>query len=578
MTANISASKNSISLQGFQIIVSLNHFLLKSGLILLVVMFLGLSASGIASDSNIPSTVEIGFEMFTDSTDSSTGINLPNIEPRPNLTKEDISGNNPPPTIPELIFCLNDTLATEGYNYSFCSTTSVEFSLCEIINGVAPFTICFELDTDANCVSGIGAGDVLLMEDLYPGNHTIKITSITDALGNGSPYTESLNYTIEVTNPPSANAGIDFTICESTGHVFNTAFAESYSSLLWTGGDGTFIPSAEVLNPMYMPGPNDIANGILEISLTANSDQPCNAASTDFMTLSIRTNAVSDAGPDITVCEDQQFVALSGNVQNGLPIWESPNNSGGFFENPLSNSTKYYFSASDIETGTIQLNLIGIPAAPCVLPQLDFVEVTIIKAPDAFAGNDITIADTENIILDQATAENATAVEWSTNGDGTFSNINQINPTYFPGMNDIAEGEVKLIITAMPEGGCTMNSMDLITIDIIQAESVENPNTFQANNEPDAFKSGAYAAETQTSQLVIETTVFPNPATDFVNVKSNQEIAEVLLMNTGGMKILNQPVDARSTTLQVSHLEPGVYILMMEFQGQTRTTKKITIR
>lgn len=516
-------------------------------------------------------TTRINSIAFTDSTESNTGINLPNIDPRPVLDKEGITNNDPPPTIPELVFCLNGNEATEGFALSLCSTTPLEFSICEVNNGVAPFTICFEVNGNSNCVEGVESGDLLLTEQFNTGENIIKITSITDALGNGSPYTESLVFTIQVNNPPTADAGADATICESTMHAFNMAAAESFSSLMWTGGDGTFIPSAEVLNPIYMPGPNDIAVGIIEVSLTANSVDPCTNVATDIMSLSIRKDATSEAGDDIVVCEDQGFVELSGSIQNGLPIWEPATFSGGFFEDPLSTSTKYYFSSMDIELGTIQLNLIAIPTPPCVLPTSDFLEVTIIKSPEAFAGDDITISDTESVTLDQATVENSQFVEWSTNGDGTFSSIDELNPTYFPGAGDIAEGDVKLILMAMPEDGCTVNSLDLITIDIIQPETVTSP-------EQSSLKISSFEEETETNAQVVETKVFPNPATEFVNINSSQEISHIMLMNSGGMQVINQTIAGYSATMQVSHLENGMYILVLEFRDKTRTTKKISIR
>jgi hypothetical protein len=560
MKKNRSAQENPINVTSHNLNVTISKMLQIPAFLLL--LFVLTNQIAVASGSLV---------NLTDSTENNTGINLPHIDPRPTLEKEEITNNDPPPTIPDLVFCLNGNEAAEGFSLTMCSSSTLEFSLCEVNNGVAPFTICFEINGNSQCAQGVESGDLLLTENFNTGTNIIKITSITDAIGNGSPYTESLVFTIQVNNPPTADAGANATICETNMHVFNMASAGSFSSLMWTGGDGTFIPSAEVLNPMYIPGPNDIANGIIEVSLTANSVDPCTSIATDFMLLSIRNNANSEAGNDIVVCEDQGFVELNGNIQNGLPIWEAASYNGGFFEDPLSTSTKYYFSALDIEQGTIQLNLIAIPAAPCVLPQSDFLEVTIIKSPDAFAGNDITITDVESVNLTEATIENSEFVEWTTNGDGTFSDINEVNPTYFPGAGDIAEGDVKLILSAMPADCCTVNSMDMITIDIIQPETFTSP-------EQHGMKTSTFDEEIELFPAMVETNVFPNPATDFVNINSNKEISSILVINSAGQQVMHETVDGNSTTMQVAHLEKGMHILVLQFRDQTRTTKKINIR
>lgn len=575
MKKNNSTPKTLINFTGYHMEKTMSKITKGTLLIFLTLMFLNQATAGANhADNHIANLTGPGY--FADSTESNVGINLPNIGPKPTSYNE--ANTNTPPATPELIFCLNGTPTTEGNNFLFCSTTPVELSLCDVIDGVAPFTICFELDSDPNCVTGIEPGDVILAEDFSPGNYNLQITSITDAIGNSLSNTESLSYTIGVINPPEVEAGQDATICESTGVVLNSASAVSFSTITWSAGDGTFIPSPDVLNPLYQPGSNDIANGIIEITLTANSVEPCSSPATDFMTLIIRNDAESDAGPDITVCEDQQYVELSGNIQNGLPIWEAVTYTGGFFEDPLTTSTRYYFSETDVELGTIQLCLIAIPSAPCVIPQFDCLEVTIVKSPDAYAGEDFTITDSEVVNLDQAAVENTTAIEWSTNGDGYFSDITEINPTYFPGQDDIAEGDVKLIITAMPEDGCTVNSMDLITIDIVQTESGASQNELSTVVEPDLFKSTPSSEEIPTIQPEIETNIFPNPASEFVNINANEQIRAIRILNSGGQQVLIKTIGDKTATIPVSNLKQGMYILRLEFQNQTRTTKKITIR
>lgn len=74
--------------------------------------------------------------------------------------------------------------------------------------------------------------------------------------------------TVEVT-APQAFAGLPETICPGNPYTLTAATAQNYSSLLWTtSGNGTFDNST-ILHPTYNPGPNDIAAGIVTLTLTA---------------------------------------------------------------------------------------------------------------------------------------------------------------------------------------------------------------------------------------------------------------------------------------------------------------------
>ena len=46
------------------------------------------------------------------------------------------------------------------------------------------------------------------------------------------------------------------------------------------------------------------------------------------------------------------------------------------------------------------------------------------------------------------------AVEWTSDGDGTFDNPSQLNPSYFPSNNDILSGFVTLTMNAIAANPC----------------------------------------------------------------------------------------------------------------------------
>jgi hypothetical protein len=191
------------------------------------------------------------------------------------------------------------------------------------------------------------------------------------------------------------------------------------------------------------------------------------------MTLTIQPNATADAGSDISVCETAGFVDLNGLVENGNASWAATISTGGFFDDPNLATTKYFFSNDDIQLGTIELCLTAIPGPPCFIPDTDCINVTITQSPDANAGPDKEVCEGDDVILNDATAENAESLLWSTDGDGTFADPSLLNTTYTPGTEDILNGGAQLCLTAFPLEGCDDFSINCLNVNIINAPSAD---------------------------------------------------------------------------------------------------------
>ncbi|NCA85739.1 MAG: T9SS type A sorting domain-containing protein [Clostridia bacterium] len=70
--------------------------------------------------------------------------------------------------------------------------------------------------------------------------------------------------------------------------------------------------------------------------------------------------------------------------------------------------------------------------------------ITVLESAVVFAGSDATIAEGESYTIEDATVFNTEIVVWTSYGDGAFDDNTMINPTYTPGPNDIAAGQVTL--------------------------------------------------------------------------------------------------------------------------------------
>lgn len=87
-------------------------------------------------------------------------------------------------------------------------------------------------------------------------------------------------------------------------------------------------------------------------------------------------------------------------------------------------------------------------------------------APWADAGSDATINENQTFQVSDATASNYSSLQWSTSGDGTFSNPATLQPVYFPGNADKISGTAELCLTAMPLNPAMVPFRDCLTLTI----------------------------------------------------------------------------------------------------------------
>nr|NQU91938.1 T9SS type A sorting domain-containing protein [Bacteroidota bacterium] len=89
--------------------------------------------------------------------------------------------------------------------------------------------------------------------------------------------------TLDIIKLPVVSTGEDMTVCENEVALLNQATALNYDSVEWTTtGDGTFDDPG-IVNTTYTPGPIDIANTSVELTLVAQSLTPCSSSASSTM-------------------------------------------------------------------------------------------------------------------------------------------------------------------------------------------------------------------------------------------------------------------------------------------------------
>jgi len=255
---------------------------------------------------------------------------------------------------------------------------------------------------------------------------------------------------------PVVDVGENQTVCEDE-NVFASVTLLNAIELIWsTTGDGTFSNPTQI-ETQYFPGPSDIQNGSVELSTNAFPLSPCTGTSSDSFQVVFGLLPEVYAGEDQLVCEANE-VLLSGSVMNESGfVWETTGD--GTFINANEIETSYFPGILDIDEGTVDVVLSAEAIEPCSVGASDVLTITIIKNPDAFAGNDATICETANLQLNGAAA-NFDDVLWTSSGDGTFTDPNNLSTIYHPGENDIQNTMTNIVLIAEPLFPCVLQNVD----------------------------------------------------------------------------------------------------------------------
>lgn len=135
------------------------------------------------------------------------------------------------------------------------------------------------------------------------------------------------------------DAGGNVAVCYGDDiHLYN-ATASFYESILWsTSGDGIFDNPA-ALNPVYSPGENDLAIGIVTLCITAFAQDDCMDAQ-DCVTLTIQQLPEVFAGEDKTVPFESYHYFGDAWAENYSALqWFTTNGMGAFTDETIINTT-----------------------------------------------------------------------------------------------------------------------------------------------------------------------------------------------------------------------------------------------
>ncbi len=297
----------------------------------------------------------------------------------------------------------------------------------------------------------------------YPGEHYNKMTNYVPSSMGFAVETPGDSSDLWLTLDP------DTTVCLQDEYFQVYGQAGSYSYIYWThDGDG-FFDVATVLNPEYFPGENDLLTGQVNFFMTVYSLPPENNYLVDTIHVTIVQAPQANAGENVSICEDE-VLYLNGMAEHySNLLWSSEGD--GTFSNPYQLTPVYLPGEEDLFEGGATLCLVAYPDSPCNVADVDCIDVTISKNPVAIAGEGDVICGSDTLLL-EGYAANYDSVYWSTTGDGYFEDMFATETTYFPGAEDVNNGQTHLILTATAESGCPEDAVDTLQLFIQQPPQV----------------------------------------------------------------------------------------------------------
>ncbi len=238
------------------------------------------------------------------------------------------------------------TSAWAGNDFSVCENNIVE------LNGTATFYNSL-LWTSSG--SGSFNNNTSLSPIYTPSSADYQSGSVTFTLTVTGSITVSDDCVVTFNPQTEVFSGSDQTICFNASYTAESATALHYSSLQWSSnGDGTF-DNHTLLNPVYTPGPGDIALGTVQLSLTAEPLGGCETA-VHSHALSFYPAPQLMAGDDASVCANGSFNTQSAQASNYTSLlWTSTGD--GSFDNATALAAVYTPGAADIASGSVSLIL-----------------------------------------------------------------------------------------------------------------------------------------------------------------------------------------------------------------------------
>ena len=200
-------------------------------------------------------------------------------------------------------------------------------------------------------------------------------------------------------NPlPVVVAGANASICIADTFQCNPQ-VQHISTVLWQGGDGTFIPNDQTLLARYHPGANDSIAGCIILRLTVGGTLTCiSQTAKDSLQLCFDPYPIVNAGVNDTICHGDSVLLAGDTIHASGVYWLSAQGSLGGYFSPSNTVINPIYHPSTVENsiGKAVLILKAFGRLTCLgkTPN-DTVEIAIRNLPTAALSGGTTLCEGE---------------------------------------------------------------------------------------------------------------------------------------------------------------------------------------
>jgi len=425
----------------------------------------------------------------------------------------------------------NDTIPNSSCGDSVI-TINLTINALPSVNGGNDETVCAGTSIT---LSGTGADtyswDNAVTDGVLftPSNNATYTVTGTNTV-TGCANTDQVIVTVNAL--PIVNAGNDQTECAGTSITLSGTGADTY---LWDNGviDGLLFTLAA--NTTYTVTGTNTATG---------------CANTDQVDVTVNALPIVNAGNDQTVCAGTS-VTLSGTGADTY-LWDNGVIDGLLFT--PSNNTTYTLTGTNTATGCANT---------------DQVDVTVNALPTVNAGNDQTICNGDNVILNGSGAATYTwdnAVIDGVSFVPTATEIYHLEGIDVNGCQGI--DSVQVFINTASDSTLTETALDSYTL---------NGQTYtQSGTYSQVIPNTAGCDSTITLNLTMNFTgidemknfavsIYPNPSRDILFIHSEIELfSSFELIDNQGRIVLSDKLKGNQTSVYLEAIAPGNYYLKIE--------------
>ncbi len=249
----------------------------------------------------------------------------------------------------------------------------------------------------------------------------------------------------------------------------------------------------------------------------------------DNITLPASPSKSINAGSDMQECVNTA-VTLNGSASL-IEAVQWTTSGDGTFDDASALQAVYTPGENDATTGNVTLTLSEVGGNLS-----DEMMITYLQAPEAEAGEDMSICSGDMLTITGATAANYTQITWTSSGTGTFEDAHALQAVYTPSEQDILAGQpIVLTLTAESAASCPAASDQINLIINTLPEAPANP---EGETEVCSGGTNTYAVSEDASAMEYMWMITPAEAgtvtgnTNTVEVAWNAEFTGEAMIKT----------------------------------------------